>query len=147
MEMLEASFEFGAHMGFDIGIASGGIEIMAGIYFAIKDDPSGPSQSTELTGFVKAHGELNAGVVAVSLTFYLSLTYQDQNGNKTVWGEVDVSLEIRVLIFSGTIHFSVRKEFGGGGDPSFANMFPPIQLPTGFRVENPSWIAYANAFA
>lgn len=129
MEKLEASFEFGAHIGIDIGIASGSIEVMAGVYFAVIAGNTSGSQSTELTGFVKAHGELNLAVIAVSITFYLSLTYLDQGGSKSVWGEVDVSLDVRVLILSITVHFSVRKEFSGGGDPSFADMYTEAQWP------------------
>jgi hypothetical protein len=135
MEMLEGSFEFGACMGIDIGIASASVEVMAGIYFSITTGSVPSSQASQLTGFVKATGELNLAVVAVTLTFYLSLTYEDQDGSKSAWGEVDVSLDVRVLIFSVTIHFSVRKQFAGGGDPNFLDMYTPDQ-----------WTDYALAF-
>ena len=77
VQMVEGSLEFGGKFAFDIGVASGGVHAMAGIYFQLK------GTNTELTGFVDIGGEVSVlGIISVSLDLNISLSYVVQ-GKKT----------------------------------------------------------------
>ncbi len=39
IQILEASFEFGASISIDLGVASGGVHVMAGMYFHMERRP------------------------------------------------------------------------------------------------------------
>ena len=54
MKLLEAAFEFGANASIDLGVASGGVHIMAGIYFAMQTD-AGKTKAT-LSGYLRMAG-------------------------------------------------------------------------------------------
>jgi hypothetical protein len=137
IKMLEAAFEFGAAISMDIGVASGGVHVMAGIYFCVQDDPNHPgTNKTTLTGFFRAGGEVSVlGIVSVSIEFELDFTYQSPGKAS---GEATVSISVHVLFFSMSFSVSVQKQFGGSGnDPTFAQL-----------VESPQiWQDYALAFA
>ena len=47
VQILEAAFEFGASISVDFGVASGGVEVMAGIYFRMEQDDA------SLTGYFR----------------------------------------------------------------------------------------------
>ena len=71
MKMLEAAFEFGANASINLGVASGGVHIMAGIYFSMQID-AGKTKAT-LHGYLRMGGELSVlGIISVSLEFVLS---------------------------------------------------------------------------
>ena len=135
VEECEASFEFGASVSIDLGVASGGISVMAGVYFKLQ---KGPPDQTNLSGFVDAHGEVSVlDIVSVSLDFHLSLNYEKNGMDTKVWGEATVTLSISILFFSVSFHVSVEKEFAGSHhDPKFKDQVSP---------EN--WDRYLNAFA
>lgn len=113
-ELFEAALEFGAKLSLDIGVASGSVSVMAGIYLAIG------ASAGELTGYLRINGELDIlEIVSMSVEFYLGFTYDF--AKKEVWGEASVTVEIEVLIFSGSVTLGpVRKRFGGGGADSDA---------------------------
>jgi hypothetical protein len=141
MRMLEAAFEFGATAALDIGVASGEVHIMAGIYFKMEKKKIA-SQPTEvmvssLTGYVRCGGSLCVlGIVRVSVEFYLSFTYYiDEDKAK---GRATLTVEIEIACFSKSIELTVERAFGGhGGDPTFAQMIDTPEL----------WSEYADAFA
>jgi hypothetical protein len=75
------------------------------------------------------------GIVTVSIEFYLGLTYDFGSGK--AWGEARVTVEIEVLLFSGSVTVRMRRQFKGStGDPPFGELMP-----------QPRWAAYAEAFA
>jgi hypothetical protein len=133
MKMLEAAFEFGANASINLGVASGGVHIMAGIYFAMQTD-AGHTKAT-MSGYLRMGGELSVlGLISVSLEFLLSFTYD----GKAATGQATLTVEVKVLFFSKSVAISVEKRFGGSaGDPTFA------QLITSPEV----WAQYAGAFA
>jgi hypothetical protein len=50
----------------------------------------------------------------MNIEFYLGFTYDFDKDE--VWGEASVTVEIEVLIFSGSVTLGpIRKRFGGGG--------------------------------
>ena len=76
MKMLEAAFEFGANASINLGVATGGVHIMAGIYFSMQVD-AGKTKAT-LQGYLRMGGELSVlGIISISLEFVLSFTYSD----------------------------------------------------------------------
>ena len=53
VQILEASFEFGASISIDLGVASGGVHVMAGIYFRMEQD------AASLTGYFRLGGNVD----------------------------------------------------------------------------------------
>jgi hypothetical protein len=139
---LEASFEFGASIAVSFGVASGGVYVMAGIYFKMESNPD----KAALTGYFRMGGEVDVlGIVSVSLELYLSLTYEFTSG-KCV-GTATLTLEVEVLFFSVSVEISVEKKFAGSnGDPSFEALMAPYQDPDTKETVNP-WEIYCQAFA
>ena len=52
LQMLEAAFEFGASLSVDFGVASGGVHVLAGIYYKQAED-----HSAALSGYFRMGGE------------------------------------------------------------------------------------------
>lgn len=130
---IEAALEFGAALSISLGVASGSVEIKAGIYFHWK------TQTVELVGYVRLHGELSVlGLISASLTFNLQLGYTKENGRQVVWGEASIEVEIEILFLSFSVSVSCRREFGGSdSDPKFFELIP----------DQATWNTYCDAFA
>jgi hypothetical protein len=136
VELIEASFEFGAAASLDIGVASGSVHIMAGIYFKLSHDATKNSDVVELTGYVRAGGELKIlGIITLSLEFYLSLTYVSPPGK--AFGVAKMTVKVEVLFFSASVELEVKKEFGSdNADPRMIDM-----------ITQPQYTTYCGAFA
>lgn len=130
---IEAAIEFGAALSINLGVASGSVEIKAGIYFHWK------TQTVELAGYVRLHGELSVlGLISASLTFHLQLAYKKESGRSVVWGEARIEVEIEILFLSFSVQVSCRREFGGSdSDPKFVQLIP----------DQATWNDYCTAFA
>jgi len=130
---IEASLEFGAALSIDLGVASGSVEVKAGVYYHWK------TKLVELEGYVRLHGELSVlGLISASLTFYLKLGYLKDSGHSVVWGEATLEVEIEILFLSFSVSVSCRREFGGSaGDPKFIELIP----------DQTTWNEYCAAFA
>jgi hypothetical protein len=135
---IEAAFEFGAVVAIDLGVASGSVEVKAGIYFHWLE-PTPDKGSVELAGYVRIHGELCViALISVALTFNLQLGYQKAGGSSTVYGEAELTVEIDILMFSTSVSVRCRREFSGGAaDPKFIDQIPTQEI----------WSAYCDAFA
>ncbi len=133
LDEIEAALEFGAGISINLGVASGGVEIKAGVYFHWM------SESIELTGYIRLHGELSIlGLISASLTFNLQLTYLKENQHSVLWGEATLTIEVEILFFSFDVSVTCRREFGGSdADPKFLQMIP----------DQPTWTYYCEAFA
>lgn len=135
VRLLEAALEFGANASIDLGVASGGVHFMAGIYFAMKVE-AGKSES-ELTGYFRCGGEVSVlGIVSISIEFTLSFTYYiDENKAK---GRATLEISVEILFFSISVELTIEKGFGGeSGDPLFKDVMPQASI----------WNEYATAFA
>ena len=138
VQEIEAALEFGAALEIDLGVASGGVEIKAGVYFhwleAVPDEGL-----VELSGYIRIHGELSVlGLISVSITFNLQLSYRKENHESSVWGEATLVVEVEVLFFSADVSVRCRKEFGGAkSDPKFIDLIP----------DPATWLDYCDAFA
>lgn len=144
MRMLEAAFEFGVTAALDIGVASGEVHIMAGIYFKMEKKQisvggtPGQHMVSSLSGYLRCGGSLSVlGIVRVSVEFYLSFTYYAAPEDKAK-GRATLTVEVEIACFSKSIELTVERAFGGkGGDPTFAQM-----------IDTPErWAEYAGAYA
>jgi hypothetical protein len=135
VRIVEAAFEFGASASINLGVASGGVYIMAGIYFKLETKPDGIKAAT-LGGYFRMGGELRVlGLISISLEFYLSFAYQSPG---KAYGIAKLTVKVEVLLFSKSVEITVEKTFGGqNGDPVFAEVWKTPSV----------WSEYAGAFA
>jgi hypothetical protein len=137
---IEAALEFGAALSIDLGVASGSVEVKAGVYFHWLE-PIPDKGSIDLAGYVRIHGELTViAIISVSLTFNLQLGYHKDSAahTSTMYGEATLVVEVDVLFISVDVSVSCRREFGGSAsDPKFIDLMPSAQL----------WTEYCGAFA
>lgn len=145
-EMLEASIEFGGCVAFNLGVASGSVSVMAGIYFKLEQ--SGDDDIVTLSGYLRASGQLNVlGLITISAEFYLSLGYTNANHTNTVEGDASLTVEIDILFFHKSVSLHVHKSFSGpssqrsalaaaGGPPKF-----------GDQLSQDDWNTYCDAFS
>lgn len=136
VQEIEAALEFGAAVSLSLAVASGMVEIKAGIYFNWKDDAEG--KRVVLAGYVRIHGELTiVAIFSASLTFNLQLAYENSGGESLVYGEAELVVEFEVVLVSFSIPVRCRKEFSGGAaDPKFIDL-----------MRESSWTEYCAAFA
>ena len=126
--IVEGCMEFGGSFALNLGVASGGVYVMAGIYFRIE------TSACKLSGYVRAGGALEVlGLITVSVEFYLELNYEDPR----VWGQASMTVKVEVLFFSTSVTLTVRREFAGGSR----------DLPFDEMISLPEWDNYLAAFA
>ena len=102
LKCLEASFEFGANLTLDVGVASGGIYAMAGIYFKMEKNASTGDLDATLTGYFRMGGFLSVlGIISISIELYLELTYESATGKCT--GRATLTIEVEILFFSVSV--------------------------------------------
>ncbi|MDD8020539.1 MAG: hypothetical protein PHU81_05045 [Acidobacteriota bacterium] len=129
IKLVEASLEFGGSFSMNLGVASGGVTLMAGIYFKYEDD------NITISGYVRCTGELDVlGLISIFAEFYLSLTYEEA-GNK-VWGQASLTVKIKIVFFSIKVTLKVEREFGHSPAPLFCDL-----------MEETDWQSYCQAFA
>lgn len=126
----EAALEFGGSFSFNIGIASGGVYVMAGVYFKKM------GEECILEGYLKLGGSLEIlGLITISVEFYMSLTYQEPGGK--VYGQAELKVKVEVLCFSKSVTLRVERRFKGSeNDPLFIDL-----------MSQNNWDEYCNAFA
>jgi hypothetical protein len=142
IRMLEAAFEFGAVAAIDLGVASGEVHIMAGIYFKMEKRkvPEFGNQEmavSSLTGYLRCGGKLDVlGLISVSVEFYLCFVYVVEL--KKACGRATLTVVVEVAFFSASVELTVERSFGSeGGDPTFAQLMDTPEV----------WAEYAAAFA
>lgn len=148
VQVLEAAFEFGASLSVDFGVASGGVEVMAGIYFRMEQTEA------SLTGYFRLGGHVNVlGLISASIELYLELLYEFESGKCT--GRAQLTIEISVFLFSASVTISCERKFAGSnGDPSLRQMLgykPQLTLQQELSQidENTqyAWREYCESFA
>jgi len=130
VKTLEASFELGAILALDFGVASGSVSVMAGIYFKLSG-----SDGTIL-GYLRIRGEVEVlGLISACITLAMELGY---DAGKVV-DRATISVEVSIAFFSTSVSISCEKKFAGSsGDPTFAQLIGPAEGP---------WTQYCEAFA
>ncbi|HEY0369016.1 MAG TPA: hypothetical protein VGC85_05425, partial [Chthoniobacterales bacterium] len=136
MKALEVALEFGATAAIDLGVASGEVHIMAGIYFSLQRKEGSTDLAAILTGYLRMGGSLSVlGLIKVSVEFNLSFTYD--SARDKAYGRATLTVSVEVLFFSTSVELTVERAFGGSGDPHFLDFFPAPE----------PWEEYALAFA
>jgi hypothetical protein len=133
VDEIEAAIEFGGNISLNLGVASGGVHIMAGVYFGLT------GKIATLTGYLRCGGYLSVlGLISISIEFYLAFTYSDTaGGGSEVWGQASVAVSVKVVCFSKSVTLSIERRFAGSsGDPTLDQV-----------VEPADWEDYCLAFA
>jgi hypothetical protein len=149
VELLEFSFDFGLGICVDVGVASGEISLVGGVYFQSAKLTDG-TQHVELTAFVKASGGISAlGLISISVELYLALQYTSPPS--LLVGQATLEIAVHIVFFGFSVGFDVRKEFAGHADSA---PLPPgktaAPVPTnsfGDVMELSDWDLYCSAFA
>jgi hypothetical protein len=129
IKLIEGALEFGGSFSMDIGVASGGVTLMAGVYFKYEDD------NVTISGYVRVVGCLDVlGIISISARFDLSLTYE-QASNR-VWGQAKLTIKIKVLFFSAKVSLKVERSFRHSPPPLFTDI-----------MDESHWLEYCEAFA
>ena len=148
IQILEAAFEFGASISIDFGVASGGVYVMAGVYFRMQ------KTACSLTGYFRLGGHVSVlGLISASLELYLALAYEFESG-KCV-GIAKLTIEVEVFCFSTSVTITCERKFAGAnGDPSFRDLMgvqPALPLAGELALITDgtayAWREYVEAFA
>lgn len=136
VEILEAAFEFGASLSVNLGVASGGVTVMAGIYYRMEVDEA------TLTGYFRMAGEVDVlGLISACIELYLGLAYEFASGKCA--GKATITVEVSIAFFSTSVSISAERKFAGSnGDPTFAELMGP-----GPEFPIDPWTKYCEAFA
>ena len=160
VEGMEFSLEFGAAIGISIaGLASGKVELKAGINFKIEtvNENGHDIQQCTLTAYIRLHGSVDIlGLIEVSLTFYVGLSYV--TNTRSLVGEATLTIEIDLVVFSESVELTVRKEIAGPGSSSgVASMsarggneplaLEPPHVTWSDLVTQTDWEQYCTSFA
>ena len=129
VRLLEAALEFGVVAALDLGVASGSVHYMAGIYFSVAGDRA------TLAGYLRCGGEMRVlGLMSITVEFNLTLGYAEPKA----FGRATLTVEVEIACFSKSVSLTVERRFGkGSGDPRFAESFDSPGV----------WRRYAEAFA
>ena len=147
IQRMAATFEFGGSFSLNLGVASGGVYVMAGFNYEHENG------NTELTGYLRCGGALEVlAIITVSVEFKMGLKYISQ-GNK-VWGRATLTVEVKVLFFSKSVDLTVERQFAGSGtqDTALFGAGAPYPLgPTAVHFADEmsavDWQLYCDAFA
>jgi hypothetical protein len=144
-ERFEAALEFGARFSLDLGVASGGVSAMAGVYFALTPG------AAQLTGYLRLNGELEVlGLVSLGLEFYLGLTYDSGRGE--LYGQARLTVSVDIAFFSTSVTLGpIEKRFAGGNSGATvatrerAAIAPSPSVPD--LMSPADWAGYCALFA
>jgi hypothetical protein len=131
LQKLEGSLEFGGAVAVSIGVASGGVSVTAGIYYAYVK-----GSDDSLKAFVRAVGVLEVlGIVSISAQFLLALGYVPAQNKLS--GTATLTVKVKVLFVSKSVSLTVEREFAASPPPTFEQVYPTTQ----------DWARYLSAFA
>ncbi len=128
VQLVEMALEFGAGISLNLGVASGSVTVMGGVYF----QKSG--EGALLSAYIRMVGKLSVlGLISVTVEFYLGLNYEPSPIDM-LSGDASLKVKVKIAFFSKTVSLTVHREFKGS-DPTFRDVLAP-----------PDWQAYCNAF-
>lgn len=137
---LEAAFEFGANVAIDLGVAQGGVHVMAGVYFRF----SSTGEDT-LIGYFRLGGNMSVlGLISASIELTLEFSYLP---DAKATGRAELEVEIDIFLFSFSVTVECERTFAGSdSDPTFAALMGPYTEP-GRDVTVRPWTQYCHAYA
>ncbi|MGU3543371.1 hypothetical protein ACLBYE_10345 [Methylobacterium sp. A52T] len=121
---LQGALEFGGALSFDVGVASGGLYVMAGGYLKINNS------TTELAGYLRAGGNLDVlGLIHASVEFFLALAYRNGENESLLYGYCEITVSIDLLLYSQDVHIGMEKTIAGSRkEPQTAHIQQVIDL-------------------
>jgi hypothetical protein len=132
LKSVEISLWFGGSIAINLGVASGGVHIMAGIDLTIGSDGA-----VTAAAFIQVGGALCVlGLITISLEFDLSLTYysqyysQNQLMTDVLVGQCTLTVQIDIAVFSKSVDLTVERVITGGGGLSSGNGSGASRVPT-----------------
>ena len=130
IQVLEAALEFGASCAINLGVAQGGVHVMAGIYFKMDS-----AKGCTLSGYLRLGGNMSVlGLISVSIELNLSFTYKEPD---KAYGRAVVTVEIDIFLFSTSVEVECERQFAGSAnDPPFRALMKPD-----------AWREYCDAYA
>ncbi|MEU2588355.1 hypothetical protein ABZ612_37040 [Streptomyces avermitilis] len=136
VQKIDGSIEFGGAAALNLGVASGGVSIMAGIRFTLE---KGTPDKVTLSGHLRCSGFLCVlGIVTVSVEFSLELLYEKDGRQSVVRGRGTLTVSVRIAFFSKSVTLELERSFSGAPcDPSFADCVPL----------EPYWREFCEAYA
>jgi hypothetical protein len=139
--MLEMSLEAGASLSINLGVASGSVSVMVGIYMRLEGDEG------SLTGYFRIRGEVDVlGLISASITLELSLTYEFATGKMV--GRATITVKVSVLFFSASVKISCERRLAGSkGDPTLAQILGVPDDGVALTEVPAAWSDYVAAFA
>ncbi|AZQ70209.1 hypothetical protein EKH77_02360 [Streptomyces luteoverticillatus] len=134
VQQVEGAIEFGGATALNLGVASGGVSVMAGVRFLFSRNPD----NVTLGGYLRCNGNLTVlGIITVTAEFYLELTYEKHGHESVVRGRGTLTVGVRIAFFSKSVSLTLERSFSGApGDPSFTQCVLPGH-----------WHEYCRAFA
>jgi hypothetical protein len=116
LQGLEASLEFGGAVAINLGVAQGGVYVLAGIYYFKVGDSSG------YEAHLRCGGALTVlGLICISVEFYMGLTYTSTGA---LHGDAEVEVEVKIAFFSKSVTLHTSREFAGSSnDPLIAEVY------------------------
>lgn len=139
--MLEMSLEAGCSLSINLGVASGSVSVMVGVYMRLEGDEG------SLTGYFRIRGEVDVlGLISASITLELSLTYEFGTGKMV--GRASITIEVEVLFFSASVEVSCERRLAGSaGDPTLGQILGVPDDGVPLTDVPPAWADYCAAFA
>jgi hypothetical protein len=139
--MLEMSLEAGASLSINLGVASGSVSVMVGIYMRLEGEEG------SLTGYFRIRGEVDVlGLISASITLELSLTYEFATGKMV--GRATITVKVSVLFFSASVKISCERRLAGSkGDPTLAQILGVPDDGVALTEVPTAWSDYVAAFA
>jgi hypothetical protein len=138
VQLLEMALEFGAALAINLGVASGSVSVMGGVYFQMS------GKDIVVEAYIRLNGELRVlGLISVSCMFYLSLSYISKDD--VLMGQATLSVKVKIAFFSKSVSMTVERKLKGS-DPTFRDVFGTHQdMILDAPVDD--WAEYAGAFA
>jgi hypothetical protein len=129
LQKLETSLEFGGAIAINLGVAQGGVYVLAGIYYYTVGKESG------YEAHLRCGGALTVlGLICISVEFYMGMTYQSDG---SLFGEASVEVEVSIAFFSKSVTLHTTRQFAGSpNDPLIADVYT-----------EQDWTNYLQAFA
>jgi hypothetical protein len=133
--LLEMALEAGACLSVNLGVASGSVSVMVGLYLRLE------GEAGSLTGYLRIRGEVDVlGLISASITLELSLTYEFGTGKMV--GRASITIEVEIFFFSFSVSVSCERRLAGSnGDPTFEQ-----QIGVLADGSSPAWAQYCAAF-
>lgn len=114
---LDGALEFGGALSFNVGVASGGLYVMAGGYLKINNG------TTELAGYLRAGGQIDVlGLVHVCVEFFLALAYRNGEGESVLYGYCEITVSIDMILYSFDVHVGMEKVISGSKKEQTSNV-------------------------